>query len=39
MVDHRFVALEDTKALEVYWTDCLDPTDIVRIDTGGSGGF
>jgi hypothetical protein len=35
MVDHRFVALKDTKALEIYWTDALDPTDIVREDTGG----
>jgi len=35
-VEHRFEALEDTKALEVYWTDELDPKDIVRIDTGGA---
>ena len=35
MVDHRFEAMEDTKALEVYWIDSLDPTDIVRVDTGG----
>ena len=34
-VDHRFDALEDTKALEVYWVDGLDPSDIVRKDTGG----
>ena len=34
-VDHRFEAMEDTKALEVYWIDGLDPSDIVRKDTGG----
>ena len=34
-IDHRFEALEDTKALEVYWVDGLDPTDIVRKDSGG----
>jgi len=38
MVDHRFEVLEDTKALEVYWVDSLDPTDIVRKDTGGKNG-
>ncbi len=36
-IDHRFEALEDTKALEVYWIDGLDPQDIVRQDSGGSG--
>ena len=35
MIDHRFEVLENTKALEVYWVDSLDPTDIVRKDTGG----
>ena len=35
MVDHRFVATKDTKALEIYWIDALDPLDIVRTDTGG----
>ena len=35
VVDHRFVALENTKALEVYWIDGLDPSDIVRKDSGG----
>ena len=34
-VDHKFEAMEDTKALEVYWIDGLDPNDIVRKDTGG----
>ncbi|MAF24444.1 hypothetical protein CL634_02560 [bacterium] len=34
-VEHRFEALEDTKALEVYWTNPLNPGDIVRKDTGG----
>ena len=34
-VDHRFEALEDTKALEVYWIDGLNPSDIVRKDSGG----
>jgi mannose-6-phosphate isomerase-like protein (cupin superfamily) len=29
-IDHRFEALEDTKALEVYWIDGLDSKDIVR---------
>ena len=38
MIDHRFEMLEDTKALEVYWVDSLDPTDIVRKDTGGKNG-
>ena len=35
MVEHRFEAMENTKALEVYWTDELDPKDIVRQDVGG----
>ena len=34
-VEHRFEALKNTKALEVYWTNDLDPGDIVRKDTGG----
>ena len=34
-VDHKFEALEDTTALEIYWTDGLDPSDIVRKDSGG----
>jgi len=34
-VEHRFEAIKDTKALEVYWTNPLDPGDIVRRDTGG----
>ena len=35
MIDHRFECLENAKALEIYWTDGLDPTDIVRKDSGG----
>ena len=35
MIDHRFECLENAKALEIYWTDGLDPTDIVRRDSGG----
>ena len=35
-VEHRFEALENSKALEVYWVNDLDPKDIVRKDTGGS---
>lgn len=34
-VDHKFEALEDTVALEIYWIDGLDPGDIIRRDTGG----
>ena len=34
-VDHRFEAMEDTRALEIYWIDGLDPNDIVRRDIGG----
>ena len=33
--DHRFEAMEDTRALEIYWIDGLDPNDIVRRDIGG----
>lgn len=32
--DHRFVALEDTHALEIYYVQ-LNPADIVRKDHGG----
>ena len=32
---HRFVALTDCHVLEVYWTDQIDPGDIVRYDEGG----
>ncbi len=32
---HKFEALEDTIAIEVYWTDGLDPNDITRKDSGG----
>jgi len=32
--DHRFVALEDTHALEIYFVE-LNPADIVRKDHGG----
>ena len=34
-IDHRFEAVQDTKALEVYWVNDLDSGDIVRADTGG----
>jgi len=32
---HRFKALEDTEALEIYWVDNLDPNDIIREIKGG----
>jgi len=31
---HRFVALEDTIALELYWINGIDPKDIVRTSVG-----
>lgn len=34
-VDHRFVALEDSEAIEIYWVDELDPHDIERRNSGG----
>jgi mannose-6-phosphate isomerase-like protein (cupin superfamily) len=34
LVYHRFEALEDTKALEIYWVE-LSESDIVREDQGG----
>ena len=33
-VDHRFYAICKTIALEIYWVG-LNPSDIIRIDTGG----
>ena len=32
---HRFVAIEQTEAIEDYWTDALDQNDIARLDEGG----
>jgi quercetin dioxygenase-like cupin family protein len=32
---HRFVGLEDSHVLEVYWTVNIDPSDINRADQGG----
>jgi hypothetical protein len=32
---HRFVAHTECQVLEVYWTDEIDPADIVRYDEGG----
>ena len=32
---HRFVALTDCHLLEIYWTENIDPQDIVRADVGG----
>jgi tellurite resistance-related uncharacterized protein len=32
---HRFVALEDSHVLEVYWQVAIDPNDIRRFDEGG----
>lgn len=32
---HRFVALTDGQALELYWAAHLDSSDIVRLDVGG----
>ena len=34
-VQHRFEALEDTKALEIYWIDPIERNDIIRFDSGG----
>jgi len=35
-VDHMFrCPNEDCQCLEIYWTDGLDPGDIIRKDTGG----
>lgn len=33
-VYHKFVAMEDTHAIEIYWT-VIQPDDIVRLDRGG----
>lgn len=35
LLDHKFEALEDTRAIEVYWGDQLQKEDIVRKDEGG----
>jgi quercetin dioxygenase-like cupin family protein len=32
---HRFVATSMSRVVEVYWTDEIDPADIVRYDEGG----
>lgn len=32
---HRFEVLEDCQCIEIYWTNDLDPVDIVREDNGG----
>jgi len=32
---HQFEALEDTEALEIYWTE-IAPSDIIRENVGGS---
>lgn len=34
-VTHRFVAESDCHLLETYWTNNIDPNDIVRDDEGG----
>lgn len=34
-VYHRFTALEDTLATEIYWTEDINPYDIVRQELGG----
>tara|TARA_R100000008_G_C3505055_1_gene125707 strand:+ start:113 stop:484 length:372 start_codon:yes stop_codon:yes gene_type:complete len=34
-VEHRFEALENTKALEIYWVDPIERNDIIRFDSGG----
>ena len=36
-IDHKFEAIEDTQALEIYWIDGPNTTDIVRKDMGGMG--
>jgi mannose-6-phosphate isomerase-like protein (cupin superfamily) len=35
MIKHRFEVLEDCLCIEIYWTDNLDSSDIVRDDIGG----
>jgi mannose-6-phosphate isomerase-like protein (cupin superfamily) len=35
-VFHRFEALEDSICLEIYWIDCINGSDIVREDVGGT---
>jgi mannose-6-phosphate isomerase-like protein (cupin superfamily) len=35
MIDHRFEALENTRAIEIYWVDKLESEDIIRKDSGG----
>lgn len=35
VLDHKFEAMEDTQAIEVYWGDQLEKEDIVRKDEGG----
>lgn len=34
-VIHRFNAVTDCKVIEIYWTEKIDPGDIVRFDVGG----
>ncbi len=38
-LDHRFIALEDTAAIEIYWVNELRGDDIVRKDDGGISEF
>jgi len=33
-INHRFTALEDTKALEIYYVNSIDENDIIRQDEG-----
>lgn len=33
-IDHRFTALEDTRALEIYYPNSVDEMDIIRQDEG-----
>ena len=34
-IEHRFEAGENSQAIEVYWTNEIDPSDIERHDSGG----
>lgn len=34
-IDHKFEALENTQAIEVYWGDQIKKEDIIRKDEGG----
>ena len=34
-MEHRFEALGDTIALEIYWIDPIEKHDITRLDSGG----